>query len=474
MRRSFVVAAMLACAAMAQDVRVVVTSKAGDRLREGAKLHFTRAAKTETATFEVRDDVRHQTMAGFGASFLEAGMICLNSLDERAQEEVLKALFDPKQGAGFSAMKTVIAGTDFMSAGPWYTYDDTPGDVTMEHFSIARDLGPNGLIPYIKRARRYGQFALQAPMDYPPDWMLFDVNSNQDVNPAYFDALALYYLRYLREYERNGVVIDYLSLFNEPGIYTKISFERIHDLIKDHVGPLLEKEKVRTKIQLSEANTRSKAYSGYPVVLDDAAARKYVSVMPYHGYEAKQGDYDKIRELGKRYPDLPLWMTEVCHAYAVGTPRSVALPKLDYEDGDYWGQQIFNDVEAGTSAWIYWNMILDQRGGPWLISPVHGNPDNNGQHSVVMIDTEKKTVTYTGLYYYLTHFSKFVRPGAQRIESSGSLQGVRMLVFRTPDGGHVAELMNSLAAPARVKLRWQERVVSVELPALSMNSLLWQ
>jgi len=62
-------------------------------------------------------------------------------------------------------------------------------DVEMKHFSIARDLGPNGLITFIKRARRYGSFVLQAPMDYPPDWMLFDVDTNQNVNPKYYDAL---------------------------------------------------------------------------------------------------------------------------------------------------------------------------------------------------------------------------------------------------------------------------------------------
>ena len=83
-------------------------------------------------------------------------MICLNSLAPAAQEEVLHALFDPVQGAGFSAMKTVIAGTDFMSAGPWYSYDDVPGDVEMRHFSLQRDLGTNGLItfPAFTRASR--------------------------------------------------------------------------------------------------------------------------------------------------------------------------------------------------------------------------------------------------------------------------------------------------------------------------------
>jgi glucosylceramidase len=117
-------------------------------------------------------------------------------------------------------------------------------------------------------------------MDYPPDWMLFDVEKNQDVDPRYFDALARYYLRYLREYEKQGILIDYLSLFNEPGIYTKISYDKIRDLLKNHVGPLLVREGMRTKVQFSEAPDRADAHRNYPKVLDDPEARKYVTTLP--------------------------------------------------------------------------------------------------------------------------------------------------------------------------------------------------
>ena len=127
--------------------------------------------------------------------------------------------------------------------------------------------------------------------------------------------------------------------------------------------------------------------------------------------------------LHRRYPELKLWMTEVCHAYETDTPRSHPMPYRDYADGDFWGNLIFNDLEAGTSAWIYWNMILDENGGPWLVSPVHGDPEKNAQHPVVIVDRNKKEVTYTALYYYLAHFSKFVRPGAVRVGTDRVTQG---------------------------------------------------
>ena len=462
---------MFSTATVAQDVRIVVSSKAGDRFAPKPALRFEERGNDSGVKFEIHDEITYQKMEGFGASFLEAGLICLNRLPQSERESVLRALFDPKEGAGFSAMKTVIASTDFMSGGPFYSYDDVRGDAAMKHFSIARDLGPNGQITFIKLARRYGSFVLQAPMDYPPDWMLVDVNKNQDVNPRYYDALALYYLRYIQEYEKNGVFVDFLSLFNEPGIYTKIPYDEISALLRDHVGPLFKKEGIRTRIMLSEAPNREDAARNYPLVLDDAGARQYVSVAPYHGYDNK--DWDKILNLHRQYPDLPLWMTEVCYAYDSGTPKSMSLPRFDFEDGDYWGNQIFNDLEAYTSAWIYWNMILDEKGGPWSVSLIHGNPDPNVQHPVVIINRQTKKTTYTGLYYYLAHFSKFVRPGAVRIQAVGSLPGVRVMSFKAPDGEIVTELMNSKNEDVEVGLLFRERVVRLKLPAISITTALW-
>jgi glucosylceramidase len=465
-------AAWLVSAASGQEeIKLYVSSKAGDRLAAKPPVKSQAAGDSSQAWLRIDDSVTYQTIAGFGASFLEAGLICINSLPPDAQEAVLRALFSPEVGAGFSAMKTTIACTDFMSAGPWYTYDDHPGDVEMAHFSVARDLGTNGLITYIKRARKYGAFQLQAPMDYPPDWMLLDLQHNQDVNPKYYDALARYYLRYLQEYERNGVFIDYLSLFNEPGVYTKIPYNEIRDLLKSHVGPRLQSSGLKTRLMLSESPVRGDALAKYPTVLDDPEARKFVAVLAYHGYDLK--DHDKIARLHQRYPDLPLWMTEICHAYEAGTSKQMKLPREDFEDGDFWGQQIFSDLEAGASAWIYWNMILDEKGGPWAISPIHGNPDPNVQHPVVVINRETQKITYTGLYYYLAHFSKFIRPGAVRVAVHGAQDGIRCLAFRGADKGLITELMNSRNSSAEVYLARGARTLKLSLPPVSITTCLW-
>ena len=456
----------------AQTAKVYISSQAGDRLTAKPDLTFAGGKPTGGTAFEINDTVQFQKMDGFGASFMEAGLMTLNTLPADKQEEVLRALFDAKNGAGFTAMKTPLAGTDFQSAGPWFTYDDTPGDVELKTFSVERDFAPNGVGTYILRARKYGKFALQAPMDYPPDWMLYDVNKHQDIPPKYYPVLTKYFVKYLEEYKKRGIEVDYLSIFNEPEeVYTKIKYPEIRILLRDFVGPALQRSGLSTKMMISEAPERLSAYKHYPVILDDPALRKFVSVVAYHGYDFRH--FDKIAELKAKYPDIPFWMDELCYAYEAGYPKGKKLPIYEFGDGDVWGNIIFSDLEAGTSAWLYWNAILDETGGPWAVSPVHGNPDPNIQHPVVIINKTTHEITYTGTYYYLAHFSKFVRPGAVRIQTTGKASGVRVMSFLTPDGGIVAQVLNSNTSDSSVNLVHKARALRFNAPARSISTVMW-
>jgi glucosylceramidase len=462
----------MAAPGQGQTVKVYVSSQAGDRLASKPESRFETKRREGGAVFEISDGVKFQRIDGFGASLMEAGLMTLNTLPPEKQEEVLRALFDANTGAGFTAMKTPLAGTDFQSAGPWFTYDDTPGDVELKNFSVDRDFASNGVGTYILRARKYGNFALQAPMDYPPDWMLFDVKHRQDIPVKYYAVLARYFIRYLEEYKKRGIVVDYLSIFNEPEeVYTKIKYPEIRVLLRDYVGPALQQSGLSTKMMISEAPERMVAFKRYPLVLDDPAVRKFVSVVGYHGYDFKH--FDKIAALKVRYPDISFWMDELCYAYEAGYPKNKNLPIYEFADGDVWGNIIFNDLEAGSSAWLYWNAILDETGGPWAVSPVHGNPDSNIQHPVVIINKTTHEITYTGVYYYLAHFSKFVRPGAVRIQTTGKATGIRVMAFQTPEGGVVVQVLNSNPSDSPVNLTQQGRTVRIEAPAHSISTLIW-
>lgn len=468
-------------ASMAQQksenkVSVVVSSLAGDRFSGKPDLKFEPNKSDSISDIRIDETIKYQRIEGFGATFNEAGMICLNSLSTQGRDSVLRALFDPLKGAGYTLMKSPIAACDFASAGPWYSYNDTPGDTLMRNFSIKRDLAPDGLIPFIKSAKSYGSFRIESPMDFAPDWMLYGLKDGEKyVKKEYYHALARYYSKYISEYAKNGVKIDYLNPFNEPQNkwYSNESYKTIGILVKKFIIPQFKTDGITAKIQLCETANRVEAIQKLPDALNDPEVRKHINSITVHGYDWNQ--FSMLSRLHSDYPELPIWQTEVCYALNSNMPEDgpSKIPVYEFSDGEFWGNMIMDDMKNRVSAWLYWNMILDQNGGPWLISTEHGDPDNNIQHPVVIINRNTKKVTYTGLYYYLAHFSKFIRPGAYRIQSTGVSDQFNYTAFLNSDGTIILNIINN-GADSDCQIEWKKMIISYAAPAHSISTLKWK
>lgn len=456
-------------------ITVYSSSQDGDRLIKSNGVQFCEDKESSLPVIKIDEGIRFQKMDGFGATFNEAGMICLNSLAPENKKGVLKSLFDPDTGAGFTLMKSPIGACDFASAGPWYNYNDSPGDTAMNHFSVKRDLGPNGLITYIKEASQFGKFEIESPMDFAPDWMYYSLKQGQkNIKPEFYSSLAKYYSKYIKAYADNGVTINYLNLFNEAenSWYSNVSYKTMGVIIKNYLVPRFKEDGLTTKIQVGESADRPDGLKKFPEALDDPEVRKNVYGLTVHGY-----DWDKfstLTEMHNKYPELPIWMTEVCyvtdqHFPPKGPKKS---PVFEFSDGEFWGNMIANDVKNRVSGWIYWNMILDQDGGPWLVSNEHGDTDANQQHPVVIVNRKIKEVTYTGLYYYLAHFSKFVKPGAYRINCTGGMSLLNYVGFLNTDGSIVLNVINN-GDVTDCKIAWDKKMVIQKLKAHSITTVKW-
>jgi glucosylceramidase len=95
---------------------------------------------------------------------------------------------------------------------------------------------------------------------------------------------------------------------------------------------------------------------------------------------------------------------------------------------------MINDFNGGAVGWTDWNVLLDETGGPnhvghFCFAPVHA-------------DTKTGELTYTNSYYYIGHFSKFVRPGARRIACAPSRSQLLSTAFINPDGQVSVVVMN--------------------------------
>ena len=456
-------------------ITVYSSSQSGDRLTKKADVSFTSNKESSLPEIKIDEGTHFQKIDGFGASFNEAGMICLNSLAPEVQDSVLTMLFEPGSGAGYTLMKSPIAACDFASAGPWYSYNDTPKDTTMEHFTTERDLGPNGLITFIKAASKFGKFEIESPMDFAPDWMYYSLKKGEkNIKPEYYDSLAKYYSKYIKAYADNGITINYLSLFNEADNphYSNVTYKVMGEMIKNHVVPRFKADSLSTKIILGETCTRPEALEKFPPILNDPEVRKHISSLAVHGYDWDK--YSSLTELHNGFPDIPIWLTEVCYAtFCCVPPKGPGkCPVYEFSDGEFWGNMIMNDMKNFVSGWVYWNMILDQDGGPWLVSPEHGDPDKNRQHPIVIIDRNTKKVTYTGLYYYLAHFSKFVKPGAYRINCTGGPSSLNFAGFLNIDGSIILNVINN-GDETECKISWGNKMTIQKFNAHSITTLRW-
>lgn len=457
-------------------ITVYSSSQDGDRLTKKSGATFSSDEKSLLPEIKIDEGTCFQKIDGFGATFNEAGMICLNALPTEAKEKVLQALFDPLQGAGYTLMKSPLGACDFASAGPWFSHDNTVGDTLMTDFSIERDLGPDGQIVFIKSAGKYGKFELETTMDFAPDWMYADVKKgNKVIRQEYYPALARYLAKFVKAYAGNGVAVDYLSIFNEPGCYTTITLKEIGELLKNHVGPLFKPEGLNTKLQLGQTMQRDEALRTFPPVINDPTVSPWISgPITFHGYDYVK--FSDLTALHKQCAGHQLWMTEICFAgsncWPPGFKGLKGLPKYEFSDGEFWGNMIVNDMKNWVSGWIYWNMILDQNGGPWLVSDEHGDPNPNIQHPVVIVNRETKKVDYTGLYYYLAHFSKFVKPGAYRINCTGGSSQLNFAGFLNTDGSIILNIINN-GNETDCKISWNKKMTIQRLKAHSITTVKW-
>ncbi|MBE0652351.1 MAG: glucosylceramidase, partial [Bacteroidales bacterium] len=102
----------------------------------------------------------------------------------------------------------------------------------------------------------------------------------------------------------------------------------------------------------------------------------------------------------------------------------------------------------------------------------HGDPNPNIQHPVVIVNRETKKVDYTGLYYYLSHFSKFVRPGAYRIDCSGGSPSLNFVGFLNTDGSITLNIINN-GNETDCKILWNNKMSIQSLKAHSITTLIW-
>jgi len=450
-------------------VSVFTTAKdSGRRMAQGESVEFKAMGQPkETQTCVFVDPRRtFQTFLGIGGAITDASAETFAKLPQEKRSEVLKAYFDPRDGIGYTLARTNIHSCDFSSGS--YTYVDE-GDKELRSFSVEHDRKYR--IPMIKQAiaAAGGKLTIYGSPWSPPAFMKDNNNMLRGgkLKADHYSSWANYYTKFIRAYEKEGIPVWGISIQNEPMATQKwesciFTAEEERDFLKEHLGPTMKKEGLADRKIIVWDHNRDLIYQRASTIMNDPEAAKYVWGIGYHWYEPWSGGemmFDNVKLVAETFPDKHLIFTEGC------ADSYDAAKVNDWTLGERYGRSMIQDFNNGTVGWTDWNILLDEKGGPnhvqnFCFAPMHA-------------DTRTGELTYTNSFYYIGHFSKFIKRGAKRIASSPSRSSLISTAFKNPDGTVAVVIMNKGEAAVTFSLWVDGQAAELASPARSIQTLLF-
>ncbi len=471
------------------QIQIFETSANGNQLSQRPILDN---GETDAVTIQIHPDEKFQTILGIGGSFTEASAYLLNQLSDANRNQIMEAYFGDS-GARYSLTRTHINSCDFSLGN--YSYAPIAGDVDLEHFSIDEDR--DDLIPMIKEALKIsseGFKIISSPWTAPP-WM----KDNQSyvggkLLPEFYPTWARFFSKYIKAYETEGIEIWGITVENEP-LGNDNNWESMHytpeemnDFVKNHLGPQFKNDNLDVKIMGYDQNRDEELYEWVDAMFDDKDAARFYDGTAVHWY-ASTFDYfpDALNYANQEAPDKYLIQTEAC------VDNQVPVWK---DDAWYWSKEatdwgwdwapedkkhlhpkyvpvfryardIIGCLNHHVNGWVDWNMVLDRQGGPnwfenWCVAPV-------------IVDIDLDEVYFTPLYYVMAHFSRFIRPGAQRIGFQlDQDSNLKCTVVENPDHSIAMVLLNQEDLPQNIRLMMGKYDASFTIDGKAVQTIILQ
>ena len=423
--------------------------------RQNVSLTFSDASD-QRQTIDIDDTQQFQSIDGFGYTLTGGSATLINNLGEAEKNALLQELFSPKgNGIGVNYLRVSIGASD-LSANT-FTYNDLPAgqtDINQEKFSLSKEMAD--LIPVLKKivAINPKLLILGSPWSAPV-WMK-DNNSFKggSLKPEFYQSYAIYFVKYIRAMQEQGITIDAITIQNEPlhpgnvpSMYMEAKDQAI--FIKTALGPLFKKEGIKTKIILYDHNADKPEY---PIsILDDPEAKQYVDGSAFHLYG---GTIDALSKVHEAHPDKHIYFTEQW----VGGPSKFA------EDLKW---HVSTLIIGATRNWsrnvLEWNVAADANYGPHT---------DGGCVNCLGALTITPGVSRNVAYYVIGHASKFVPTGSHRIAST-NLNTLPNVAFKTPDGKKVLIVANNSDAEQHFQIKSAGKYQRISLAAGAVATLVW-
>lgn len=467
------------------QVTVYETSESGNTLK-----NINQFSTTESkAVISINPNEKFQTITGFGGSFTEASAYLLNKLSKENREKVLKAYFS-ETGANYSLTRTTIASCDFSLKN--YTYAKVDNDLALEHFTIEDDKAD--IIPMILDAKaisKEGFNIIASPWSCPP-WMKDNKSYvGGKLLPEYNDTFALYFSKYLQAYQKEGVDIWGVTVINEPHgngnnwESTLFSPKEMTDFVQNHLGPKLENDGWKDIKILGYDQNRAGLQEWVDAMYKDEKTSKYFAGTAIHWYESTYEVFpEALQYAHNKAPNKYLIQTEACvdseipqwqddtwywKKEATDWGWDWASEKDKYLHPKYapvnrYAEDIIGCLNNQVDGWVDWNMLLDRQGGPnwfknWCVAPV-------------IVDPENDEVYFTPLYYVMSHFSKFMRPGAVKIGCEINNKQLKVTAVQNIDKSIAIALFNPTNEMYTIEIKLDNTVQIISIAAKALQTVI--
>lgn len=434
---------------------------ASKKLNQEPELTWQTGTSHDTATIDVDGTTLYQQMEGFGAAMTDSSAwLIMNKLEEAQRQQLMNDLFTREgNGIGLSYLRLPMGASDFAQEN--YSYDDLPPgetDPDLAHFSIGYDEAY--IIPALQMALALNpQLRFMGSPWSAPAWMKENGSMNGEaLLPEFYQAFANYHVQFVQAYAAANLPIDAITPQNEPMHSTDsypsmaMSARSQQTFIRDYLGPAFREAGLTTRILILDHNWD---LWQYPLqVLADPAAAAYIDGVAFHCYG---GDVANQTQIYRAYPDKGIWFTE-CSGGRWAT---------DFGDNVSWNMHnlVLGNFRNWGKSLLLWNLALDE----------HAGPQNGGCgecRGVVTINQNTGELTYNEEFYILGHVSKFVDPGAYRINSTWDAAAVPdNVAFLNPDGSMVLLVHADTATTFTVT--WNGQQFSYSLPAKGTATFKW-
>ena len=425
--------------------------------------------ENENGIVNIFDDIKYQEILGFGGAFTESAAYNYALMSDKNKKLFLKSYFDDKNGIGYNFGRTHINSCDF-SLGK-YTYVEE-GDKTLDSFNIERD--KKYIIPFLKDAMKYADgITLFASPWSPPDYMKdsYDVFRGGKLLDEYKDTWAHYYAKYIKSFREEGINISAISIQNEPMAtqtwesctYTA---KEEADFAENYLIPALDSEDLSDiKIIIWDHN-KERVFDRARDVLKAEVLKKRIWAVGFHWYS---GNHFEGLKLVHDVLNKPTICTEFCCGIK-NSPDKIA---------ESYAIEICEDLNNYCIGICDWNLLLSTNGGPFHNRIESGSelkhsldPQEGGCAAPVLYDEENDKVIFTPSYYYMGHFSKYIKRGAKRLAVTKYHKSIYASAFENPDGSRVAVIVNTNDILEKVAIRYMGKCTLLNLGPHSIATVL--